>query len=178
MSTRLGWSAPAVLTLLVALLLLGGCAPPNLTSPTPVLATDRSVSPHISVNEPSEGVTMTGAPIRIIVGERVIEGQLSDSPAARALLARLPLTVEFSDYGGQEVLAKLPEPPPLDGMPTGDSAPAGTIGYYSPGQVLVLYYRDVGYFNGIVRLGQMTGDYSTLAAWSSPRTVTLEAARP
>jgi hypothetical protein len=28
------------------------------------------------------------------------------------------------------------------------------LGYYAPGQDLVLYYGDVGYFNGIIRIGR------------------------
>lgn len=80
-------------------------------------------------------------------------GTLCGNATARSLIDQLPLTLSFSDYGGQEKLAELPEPPSLDGVPAGDDADPLTIGYYVPGQVLVLYYGHVGYFRGIVRIG-------------------------
>jgi len=63
------------------------------------------------------------------------------------------LTLSFKDYGGQEKIADLPEPLPLDGVPAGDSADPLAIGYYAPDQAIVLYYERVGYSRGIVRIG-------------------------
>ena len=59
----------------------------------------------------------------------------------------------FRDHGGQEKLAQLPAPLDLEGAPQGSEAAPLTIGYYAPDQSLVLYYRHVGYFNGIVPIG-------------------------
>ena len=36
--------------------------------------------------------------------------------------------------------------------------PIGDVGYYAPGNNLVLYYGDQSYYNGIIVLGQMDGD--------------------
>lgn len=119
---------------------------------------------------------MSETPIRIVVGDQTIEGRLWDNPAAQSLLDQLPLTLDFSDFAGQEVTAEPPQPLTMEGMPTGESAPSGTIGYYAPGRVVVLYYTDVGHFNGIVRLGQLDGDYSILRGWSGTRAVTIELA--
>ena len=71
--------------------------------------------------------------IRITVGDRTIEARLHDNPTARSLIDQLPLTLDFSDYGGQEVLAEPPSPLTMEGAPAGESAPAGTIGWYAPG---------------------------------------------
>lgn len=119
---------------------------------------------------------MSETPIRIVVGDQTIKGRLTDNPGARSLLDQLPVTIDFSDYGRQEVTGAPPQPITMDGMPSGESAPAGTIGYYSPGGVIVLYYASVGHYNGIVRLGTMDGDYSILEGWSSARPVTIELA--
>lgn len=113
-------------------------------------------------------------PIRIVLGDQVLEARLWDNPAAQSLIDQLPLTLDFSDYGGQEVLARPPQPLTMEGMPAGESAPAGTIGYYAPGQAIVLYYADVGQYPGIVRIGWIDGDASVLAGWSEPRSATIE----
>ena len=62
--------------------------------------------------------------IRITVGDRTIEARLHDNPTARSLIDQLPLTLDFSDYGGQEVLAEPPSPLTMEGAPAGESAPA------------------------------------------------------
>ena len=64
----------------------------------------------------------------------------------------------------------------MEGMPAGESAPEGTIGYYAPAASIVLYYSDVGLYPGIVRIGRMDGDLSILRGWDGPRTVTIELA--
>lgn len=117
---------------------------------------------------------MPSTPIRITIDGKPLDAMLNDSRAARALADRLPLSLEFSDHGGQEVLAPLSPALPMAGMPAGESAPAGTIGYYAPDNVLVLYYTDVGRFNGIVRLGEIQGPIETLRGWDGPRAVSLE----
>mgnify|MGYP000900912359 FL=1 len=114
--------------------------------------------------------------IRITVGDRTIEARLHDNPTARSLIDQLPLTLDFSDYGGQEVLAEPPSPLTMEGAPAGESAPAGTIGWHAPSGVIVLYYADVGRYNGIVRIGEMDGDASLLAGWRGSRSVTIELA--
>ncbi len=119
---------------------------------------------------------MSETPIRITIDDQIIEARLWDNPAARSLLDQLPLTLVFSDYGRQEVLATPPEPLTMEGMPAGESAPTGTIGWYAPGGVIVLYYTDVGRYNGIVRIGQMDSDVSILRSWGGSRSITIERA--
>lgn len=80
-------------------------------------------------------------------------GTLSDNAAAASLIHQLPLTLTFTDYGGHEKIADLPAPLSLENLPAGNDADPLTIGYYAPGQALVLYYEHVGYFNGIIRIG-------------------------
>lgn len=92
-------------------------------------------------------------PITIQIDGETVTGTLSGNAAARSLIEQLPLTLSFSDHGGQEKIAELPESLSLDGVPAGDDADPLTIGYYAPDQALVLYYEHVGYFPGIVRIG-------------------------
>lgn len=116
-------------------------------------------------------------PIRITIGEHHLNGSLWDSPAARSFLKQLPVTLMFEDYGGQEVLAVSPQPLSIAGMPSGQSAPAGTIGYYAPAESIVLYYSDVPRYPGIIRIGRIDGDVSLLRGWESARSVTMKRAR-
>lgn len=97
--------------------------------------------------------TAEDTPITLRIDGGTVTGTLAGNATARSLIEQLPLSLSFSDYGGQEKLAGLPEPLSLDGVPAGDDADPLTIGYYAPGQVLVLYYEHVGYFRGIVRIG-------------------------
>ncbi|RGE20337.1 hypothetical protein D1J51_09120 [Leucobacter sp. wl10] len=110
---------------------------------------------------------MCTTPVRLVIGDQNLEARLWDNPAARSLIDQLPLTLGSSDYGGQEVLAEPPLPLTMEGMPSGESAPSGTIGYYAPSRAVVLYYSDIARFDGIVRIGEMDGDLSILRGWGS-----------
>ncbi|MFJ6156711.1 cyclophilin-like fold protein [Pseudarthrobacter sp. NPDC092184] len=101
---------------------------------------------------PSSGAA-DNAPVTIDIDGETVTGTLSGNATARSLIAQLPLTLSFRDYGGQEKIAELPEALSLDGVPAGDSAEPLTIGYYAPDQALVLFYEHVGYSRGIVRIG-------------------------
>jgi len=110
-----------------------------------------SSSPSASdVHPPFDATT----DIRILIDGRPVRAQLADNPTARALADRLPLTLSFRDLDGVEKIAKLAEPLTTDGVPDGADPDIADIGYYAPTQDLVLYYGDVGYWDGIVRIGR------------------------
>jgi hypothetical protein len=96
--------------------------------------------------------------IQITIGGQHFQATLDDSAAARDLAAQLPLTVQMSDHGGVEKTGPLPAPLSLDGQPAGADPDVGDVGYYAPGNNLVLYYGDQSYYNGIVVLGRMHDD--------------------
>ena len=81
----------------------------------------------------------------------------------------------MSDHGGVEKTGRLPAPLALDGQPDGADPDVGDLGYYAPGQDLVLYYGDQSYFDGIVVLGRLDGDAADrIAALDGTVTVTVE----
>ena len=51
------------------------------------------------------------------------------------------------------------------------------IGYYSPWGDLVFYYGDVGYFNGIVRIGHYDGSMDAIVNQTDDFTATIELAK-
>jgi hypothetical protein len=84
----------------------------------------------------------------------VITARLADNATARDLAAQLPLALTFKDFNHVEKLAPLPRRLSTEGVPAGADPDIGDIGYYAPSGDLVFYYGDVGYWNGIVRIGR------------------------
>jgi hypothetical protein len=158
----------AVPTAVVVTVAMAGCAGDESSGARPS-ASAASSSPDETTNQ--TGVTM---PIVLEFDGQEIAGELDGSPTAASLLAQLPLTLTFGDFGGVEKFAELPEPLSLDGAPEGSAAPPLTIGYYVPDQRLILYYDAVGFFNGIVPIGSYE-DSAALQNQSADFTVTIRA---
>jgi hypothetical protein len=114
--------------------------------------------------------------IQITIGDQAFAATLQDSAAARDLVAQLPVTVEMTDHGGVEKTGPLPGPLSLEGQPEGADPDVGDLGYYAPGNDLVLYYGDQAHFPGIVVLGRMDGDAGErIADMGGSVTATVEA---
>jgi hypothetical protein len=96
--------------------------------------------------------------VQITVNDQSFTAQLADNPTARDLVDQLPLTLRFRDFNRVEKIAKLPKPLTMEGVPAGDDPEINDIGYYAPSGDLVLYYGDVDYWNGIVRIGQLRAE--------------------
>lgn len=64
----------------------------------------------------------------------------------------------MTDHGAVEKTGPLPSPLSLDGQPDGADPGVGDVGYYAPGNDLVLYYGDQSYYPGIVIIGRLDGD--------------------
>ena len=60
--------------------------------------------------------------------------------------------------------------------PAGSDPRINEIGYYAPGHNLVLYYGDVGYYNGIIRIGRFDDAIDTIADQPDGVGVTVERA--
>ena len=114
--------------------------------------------------------------IQITIGDQRFTAILDDSAAARDLVAQLPVTVDMVDHGGVEKTGPLPSAA-VPGRPARGRRPrVGDLGYYAPGNDLVLYYGDQSYFPGIVVLGRLDGDAAErIAAMDGAVTATVEA---
>jgi hypothetical protein len=63
----------------------------------------------------------------------------------------------------------------MEGVPAGDDPEINDLGYYAPSGDLVFYYGDVGYFNGIVRIGCFSGqDMDVIERQPDGREITIE----
>ncbi|KQT93522.1 hypothetical protein ASG49_00430 [Marmoricola sp. Leaf446] len=121
------------------------------TDPTPTQTTSSSPTPPTDGQEDQMQLEIT-------IGDQQFTADLRDSAANRDLLAQLPVTLEMSDHGGVEKTGRLPSRLSLDGQPSGADPDVGDVGYYAPGNDLVLYYGDQSYYEGIVVLGRLQGD--------------------
>jgi hypothetical protein len=82
----------------------------------------------------------------------------------------------FRDFGNVDKIAPLHRELSLDGAPEGDDPAIGDIGYWAPGGDLVFYYGDVGFWNGIVRVGEFDGEMEAIERQSGDFTVTIDRA--
>ncbi|MCS7061557.1 MAG: cyclophilin-like fold protein, partial [Anaerolineae bacterium] len=142
--------------------------PAKTPSPTP---TEREMA--MPTDKPSTGETR----IRVIIGDTVLTGRLWDNATARDLIDQLPLTLTFRDFNRVEKITTLPRRLSTEGMPPGDDPLPGDIGYYAPWNNLVFYYGDVGYFNGIVRIGRFEGNVEFIANQTGDFTAIIEIVR-
>jgi hypothetical protein len=177
----------AVPTLILTALLLGaGCGGPETSDDQRADALDSTAqstpTPGPSHSPASDGSSEpaesqeTRMDIQITIGDQTFAATLQDSPAASDLIAQLPITVAMTDHGGVEKTGPLPRPLSLEGQPEGADPDVGDLGYYAPGNDLVLYYGDQPYFPGIVVLGRMNDDAAErIAAIDGSVTATVEA---
>jgi hypothetical protein len=135
-----------------------------------------SSSPEHERDTPTTGDTQQEDDMRIeiTVGEQRFQATLDESAASKDLADLLPVTVEMRDHGSVEKTGRLPSRLSLDGQPAGADPDVGDVGYYSPGNNLVLYYGDQSYYDGIVILGQMdSGVAERIAGMEGDITVTV-----
>ena len=125
---------------------------------------------------PTDQRATTETPIRVIIGDIILTGRLWNNATARDLISQLPLTLTFRDFNRVEKIAQLPRKLSMDGVPAGDHASPRNIGYYNPSGNLVFYYDDVGYFTGIVRLGQFDGSMDAITNQTGNFTARIELA--
>jgi hypothetical protein len=125
---------------------------------------------------PTSQPATSETPIRVIIGNTVLTGRLWDNATARDLIAQLPLTLTFRDFNSVEKIGQLPLKLSMEGVPAGDNPFPRDIGYYAPSGDVVFYYDDVGYFSGIVRIGQFDGNMDAITSQTSDFTARIELA--
>jgi hypothetical protein len=125
---------------------------------------------------PTSQRTTSETPIRVTIEDTVLTARLWDNATARDLIAQLPLTLTFRDFNCVEKIGQLPRKLSMDGVPAGDDPFPRDIGYYNPSSDLVFYYDDVGYFNGIVRIGQFDGSMEAISSQTGDFTARIELA--
>jgi hypothetical protein len=133
--------------------------------------TDRASQPSRTCRNVAD---VDETPINIILADTVIPARLADNATARDLTAQLPLTLTFKDFNRVEKVATLPRRLSTDGAPAGADPDVGDIGYWAPSGNLVFYYGDVGYWEGIVRIGRFDSTMELIERQDDNFPVTIE----
>jgi hypothetical protein len=142
------------------------------TTPSPTQTPVDSQNPRTTSESPQDDRMR----IRITIGEQRFQATLLDSAATEDLVAQLPMAIDMTDHGGVEKTGPLPSPLSLDGQPDGADPDVGDVGYYAPGNDLVLYYGDQSYYAGIVIVGRLGGDAAErISDLKGPVTATVQA---
>ena len=167
----------AALSATVAVLGAGcGAADRSSKATPPVVSASSRPTTSTSPTRSDTPKKEKGLKIQITIGEQHFDATLAESAAARDLVAQLPLTIDMIDHGQVEKTGRLPSPLSLEGQPDGADPDVGDLGYYAPGNDLVLYYGDQSYFPGIVILGQLDGDAAQrISKLDGPITARVEA---
>ena len=93
--------------------------------------------------------------IEIDIEGTTISAVLNDSETARDFSMLLPLSLSLEDYASTEKVSDLPKALSTSNAPSGTSAKAGDLTYYSPWGNLAIFYKDFPRAPGLVKLGTL-----------------------
>ena len=99
--------------------------------------------------------------IYLTFGNTTVKVQLYDNATSRDLIARLPLTLEFSDYNNTEKIAYLPSgESALDtsDAPKSHTPKVGDLTVYAPWGNIAIFYKSFRASNGLAPFGKLDGD--------------------
>lgn len=128
--------------------------------------------------EREESESVEGMQVRMRFANETVTIRLENTPAARALAARLEegaLTLTFSDFAGSEKIAS-PDPPLVFTDTEGCDPDTGDLTVYIPWGNLAAFYRDSsGFSRDLAKIGRFEDDgISRLAAQREPFSAALE----
>lgn len=89
------------------------------------------------------------------VGKEAFKMELINNATSRSLLEQLPLSIEFSDFGGLEKIFYPPNKLSKDGAPAGAKPTKGDVMCYSPWGNIAIFYKDASYASGLIPMGKI-----------------------
>jgi hypothetical protein len=164
----------ALLATIASTFAFSACGDDNRRQSASMPATNGPAAPTTPSTAPS--ASADDATIRITLGDTELTARLDDNATARDLIDQLPLQLTFRDHNGVEKTAPLPRKLSTAGSTSSHDPAAGDVGYYAPTGDLVLYYDDKApRFDGIVRIGELTGDLEPLRTRPADFEATVDA---
>ena len=145
--------------------LLGGCAGGE---------DDAALTTGAPVGAPVEEDAMADErTITVTCGDAVVTYELNDSPAASALLAQLPLTLEVENFSNNEKVFYPPAELDVTDTPLAETGAAGTLAYYEPWGDVVMFYGPFSRNGSLYELGRAVAGEEQLAGLSGTVEVAL-----
>jgi hypothetical protein len=117
-----------------------------------------------------EGMNNKETKIKITAGNRTLTAIFYDNPTARAIIAKLPLTIPLSDLYAREMCYHFPEALPTDNVRT-TGYEVGEIIYWPPRHSFVIMYaqngerfsmQKIGRVDSGVEIFKQTGDVTVI----------------
>ena len=93
--------------------------------------------------------------IKLTFNNEEVIVKMFDNPTSRDFLTLLPLTITLEDYARTEKIHYLSKELSTEEAPTGSDPSVGDFAYYSPWGNIIIYYKDFGYSNGLIKLGKI-----------------------
>jgi len=90
---------------------------------------------------------------KIIVGNKVFTAKLYNNETTRALISKLPMTINMTELNGREKYYHLPENLPVQSTETPATIHAGDIMCWSSNSVVLFYNTYSNSYGGYVKLG-------------------------
>jgi hypothetical protein len=121
-------------------------------------------------------------PIKIRIGEAVLDAELNDSETARQIADVLPIEAPSFNTWGDEIYFSIPvAADPDDAVET---VALGDLGYWPPGRALCIFFGKTPVSEGneirpaspVNPIGQVIGDPAVLKTVSSSEGIVIEAA--
>ena len=100
--------------------------------------------------------------IRIKLDNKTLTARLADNATSRDFVSLLPLSLTLTNYASTEKISYLPRKLSTAGAPAGCDPDVGDITYYAPWGNLAIFYKDFGYSDGLIKLGEIDGDAGAL----------------
>lgn len=136
-------------------------------------AEDRPTAPPGTPHLISRSTPENPMKIRLTINGKAVIARLNDTATARELAAQLPLTLPLEDYAATEKITYLPKKLSTAGAPAGFDPSVGDITYYAPWGNLAIFYKDFGYSQGLISLGQIETGLDVLEV-QGPAEVVIE----
>jgi hypothetical protein len=96
---------------------------------------------------------MSATRVRFSTEEVEVIVRVADNPTSRDFVSKLPLTLTFEDFAGQEKISYLPERLATDGS-SGSSPSDGDLIYYKPwGNIGFFYTAGGGHDDNVIPIG-------------------------
>ncbi len=115
------------------------------------------------------------AEILVIEVEKKVAGTLllAENDAAKDFIKRLPLTLNFEDYGTTERIAYLKEPLSIGASNQTSTPNRGDFSYYVPWGNIAVFRKDFRESEGLIYLGKLSEDALHAIEASAKMPVTL-----